>query len=361
MKVLMIGNHETVSGGITSVIQQILAHDWASEDVDMKFIPSYKDGNFTEKSLYFMKAIVKLIFSIHINKPDVVHIHMSHHGSFDRAKIIQQICSKNNIPVILHLHGSEFEKYYNECDTGKQKVISQLFSKCRAVIVLGEKWENFIKYISPDAKVYVFNNSVSIPSETVVEQEKTVRFLFLGVLFERKGASDLLQAVNKIVKEDCIKEKAVRFVIAGSGPEEEKLREYTEKNGLGDYVQFTGWINGDRKIEQLKNSDVLILPSYNEGLPIAVLEAISYGMPVISTDVGSISEAVRHNENGFLFEPGNISELTDYISEMICNDEMRRKMARESRKIAEDVFDDSKYFSQLEQLYREVFAGEGKE
>lgn len=354
MKVLMIGNHESVHGGITSVIQQMLTHNWSSDDIEMKFLATYRGGNTIKKIAYFSESLLKLCYRICFDKPDIVHIHMSHHGSFDRANLIQRICKANKISVIIHLHGSEFEKYYLGCNSKKQNKISGFFNASDAVIVLGEKWKEFISTIATTSKVKVFNNSIEIPKNQICINEREVKFLFLGVLFERKGVMDLLHAISMIYKELESNEIKISFNIAGTGPEESKLKEYVQKAKIEKYVNFVGWISGEEKKRMLLNNHVLVLPSYNEGLPIAILEAISFGLPIISTNVGSIEEAVINNENGFLFTPGDVEALANSILKLFSDANLRYRMSKKSRTLAEEKFDDKKYFRRMELLYKKV-------
>lgn len=352
MKILMVGNHETVHGGITSVISQILCHEWTEDKVDLRFLPSYKGGNNAQKILYFLGAVKEYKSILKKDSPDLVYIHMSHHGSFDRASILQKIAKKHNIPTVVHLHGSEFEKYYNECTDKKRKAISDFFETCGAVITLGTRWEQYIRSIAPKADIHVLSNSVYIPEHMVAQEKTEVNVLFLGVLFQRKGVADLLQAVKKLVDSRIFEGNHVRFHIGGTGPEEEKLKQYVMENHLENYVNFLGWVDGEKKKKALENSQILILPSYNEGLPIAILEAISYGMPVIATNVGSIAEAVFEGENGFLVNPGDIDGYVNALQHLIMDFPLRLSMAKESRKIAEKSYDEKKYFDELYEIFQ---------
>ena len=123
------------------------------------------------------------------------------------------------------------------------------------------------------------------------------------------------------------------------------------KNGLTDIVQFLGWINNEQKTELLKQSDILVLPSYNEGLPIAILEALSYGLPVISTNVGSISEAVIDGTNGFLYTPGDVDKLAMNMKQIVEAPNLWNKFSSESRNIAEQKFSDVTFFEKIENIY----------
>ena len=334
MKVLMVGNSPTVKGGITSVISQLLHHDWKSNGIEMSFIPSYAGGNNTKKILYFLWAYLRIFRKIKTDKPDAVHIHMSYKGSFARANVLHQLCKKNRIPVIIHLHGSEFEKWYDSVDAKKQFKIRTLLSQVSAFIVLGEKWNRIVKRIEPRTKTIVVQNTVSIPKETV-QWKSPCCFLFMGVLIKRKGVADLLQAVSNLKEKGLIEN--YKFVIAGSGSEEEPLKKMCTDLGLNGFVEFAGWIAEKKKEKLYQATQAMILPSYNEGLPIAILEAISYGMPVIASDVGDISSAVRNHENGVLIRPGDVDALTQAIIEVGQMDHYVR-YSEASKKLAETVF-----------------------
>lgn len=353
-KVVMIGNHESVHGGITSVIKQILNHEWTEGEVDIRFLPSYKGGNNVHKILYFLGAVKEYNTILKKDPPDLVYMHMSHHGSFDRASVLQKIAKRHNIPTVVHLHGSEFKKYYDECSDKKRKIISGFFEDCGAVITLGTLWKEYIRSIAPKAKIHVLNNSIHIPQQTVTQDQTEINVLFLGVLIQRKGVADLLQAVKKMVDGKKLEGFHVRFHIGGTGPEEDVLKQYVRENQLDSYVDFLGWVDGETKKKALETNQVFILPSYNEGLPIAILEAISYGMPVIATNVGSISEAVLEGENGFLVNPGDVDGYVKSLHCLITDYTLRLSMSKKSRELAENKYDEKKYFVKLNEVFSNV-------
>ena len=146
-------------------------------------------------------------------------------------------------------------------------------------------------------------------------------------------------------------------LIAGSGAEENQLKEYTEQNDLQSYVDFLGWITKEQKPSLLEKADVLVLPSYNEGLPIAILEAMSYALPIISTDVGSIAEAVQEDVNGFLIAPGDVNALTDAMVKLTVNTKLWKEESSMSRLICEKKFSEDVFFKEVERVYFDVCKG----
>lgn len=301
-----------------------------------------------------MNAYKKLKKLIKKNTFDVIHIHMSYKGSFYRKYYVTKLCKKNNKKVIIHLHGSEFKDFYNSGNEKRKKQIRELFTIADASIVLGEDWKKIISGIAPKANVIVINNAVALPNIQTRTISDNRTFLFLGALIQRKGVVDLLEAVKQMKNRNV---SNFHVLIAGSGAEENQLKEYTEQNGLQSYVDFLGWITKEQKPSLLEKADVLVLPSYNEGLPIAILEAMSYALPIISTDVGSIAEAVQEDVNGFLIAPGDVNALTDAMVKLTVNTKLWKEESSMSRLICEKKFSEDVFFKEVERVYFDVCKG----
>lgn len=351
VKVLMVGNDLSVKGGITSVINQIMSHDWKTDGVDIKFIPTYIETNNFKKVLFFARAYQRIKKEIRDNKPDIVHIHMSYKGSFTRKYLIHKLCKKNNIQDIIHLHGSEFKKWYDAVNDKKKRTIRTLLGEANAFIVLGERWNRIVKEIEPATNTVVLSNTVHIPEETVRWNEP-FKILYLGVLIKRKGVSDLLKAI-KFLKQNLGSNK-FEVVIAGSGPEEENLKSKSKKLEIEDVVDFVGWTDGEKKTQLLRECQMLVLPSYNEGLPMSILEAMSYGMPIVATDVGDVSSAVIDGKNGYLVEPGDVNDLFNGMKQLVLSRDKWNIYCKNSRKFAVEDFSEDVFFSKIENLYEEL-------
>ncbi len=351
MKVLMIGNNPKVKGGITTVISQLLEHNWKQEDIQMSFLPTYIDKNPILKLVYFAGAYIRILVQMIINKPDVAHIHMSYKGSFTRKYMIHKLCRCFKVRDVIHLHGSEFKMWYDNMPK-KQAKIRRLLREASAFIVLGDEWAKRIRDIEPNTNIIIVNNTVAIPDSKTQWSNNPFKVLFLGVLIQRKGVSDLLDAIALLKME--IKLDNVEFVIAGSGQEESKLKEQCSALDLHDCVKFLGWTDGDKKVELLKDSQLMVLPSYNEGLPMAVLEAMSYGLPVVTTNVGDIPLVVKEGINGCIVNPGDITGLKEGLKMIICSGkEEWQQFSHNSRDMIEKSFNDKDYYEQIAKAYRE--------
>lgn len=351
IKVLMVGSSQKVKGGITSVISQLLSVEWDNYDVKMSFVPTFIDGNNLKKVLYYIYSYLKIVIILFSQSPNIVHIHMSHNGSFHRKYYILKLCKLFRKKTIIHLHSSEFVDFYEKSNQTNKDKIHWFLKSCNYIFVLGNEWEKRILEIEPEAKTVILNNTVKIPAYVEKNINEEIKITFLGVLVERKGVGDLIEAVNLLKKEGLFSSHNVKFEIGGVGPLESQLKSTVNQCELNSYFNFLGWIEGHSKTELLKKSDIFVLPSYNEGLPISILEAISYALPVISTNVGSIEEAVIENENGNLFEPGNISQLKLLLEKLIKDSQLRKSYSQYSRKLAESKFSDEKYYNTISEVY----------
>lgn len=350
-RVLMIGNHSSNKGGMTSVINQIKEYDWKSKGIELTFVPTFIPGNAVKKTLFFICAYLRICMRMLFCKPDIVHMHMSYKGSFSRKYIIHRLCRLFKVKDVIHLHGSEFEKWYNESSNKKKNKIRRLLAESNAFIVLGEGWKKAVQKIEPTVNAVVISNGIEIPQERVHWNGNCCQLLFLGVLIQRKGVSDLLQALS-IVKQKSTSSK-IRVVIAGTGEEEAKLKKQASDAGLDDDVIFAGWVSGLKKKELILSSQVMVSPSYNEGLPISLLEAESYGMPIVATDVGDISSIVNDGVNGRLIKPGEIESLAEAIIS-VTEETCFERMSIESRKIIENSFSIDMFYSKLVELYKRL-------
>lgn len=351
IKVLMCGNHPSNKGGMTSVISQLMSYDWKKKNVSMKYISTFYPSNNIVKSGYFMLSYFRILAALIIYKPDIVHMHMSYKGSFYRKFMIHKMCKRFGIKDIIHLHGSEFEKWYNETDKKTQEKIRRLLREADAFFVLGQKWKSIVEKIEPHVNAVVVTNSVPIPKESVSWNKEQCQILYMGVLIPRKGVKNLLEALCILKESDQL--GTLKAVIAGTGPEEAELKEYCKKKNLEEIIRFYGWIGGNRKKELILESQIGVLPSYNEGLPVSVLEEISYGMPVIASRVGDIETAVKDGENGCLVDPGVPEQIAEKLK-IVRKKDVFLKMSEKSRELAEKEFAEEKFFEKITKYYTKL-------
>ena len=179
-----------------------------------------------------------------------------------------------------------------------------------------------------------------------------INVLFLGILGPRKGVFDLLPAFKGLVDGHA---GDVRLRIGGNG-EVERAARTVRALGLAAQVELLGWVAGEAKQAQLAQADVFVLPSYNEGLPVSLLEAMAYGVPVISTRVGGIPELVRDGIDGFLIEPGDRAALEDRLRRLAEDARLRRTMGDAARARILAEFSEAAVLPALESMYARLLA-----
>ncbi len=341
-KILMIAPDMNFKGGIASVIK--LYYDNGLYNNQIIYFASYKGKNILFQLFFYFFFSIKYIFQLITNKNiKLVHIHTASRGSFLRKFFVAVIAKIFNKKILLHIHGAEFDIFYQKSPTFIKKIITKTLNSSDLVIVLSKQWKDKVLKISLNPNVKILYNPTIIKELNQTNSDKT-NFLFMGHLGKRKGVYDIIEAGKYITN------KAVQINLYGDGNIEE-FKKLVIDNNLQDKIIIKGWISGEEKIEVFKNSNALILPSYNEGLPISILEAMAYGMPVISTPVGGIPEAVENGFNGFLIQPGDFKALAERIDILASDEQLRENMGKESYRIAKEKFDIKVITKQLEEIY----------
>lgn len=351
MQIIMLGPSLNVNGGITSVEKLIL--QYMPSDVKIRHIATHVEGSLVSRIAVFSKAIIKVLFTLLGTDINLVHIHISQRGSVYRQAILAFLVWLFRKPIVIHAHGSEFTSFYLKLQTWQKKIFNWIFSKSSRFLVLSESWKKF--YINnlglQENQIIILPNPVKLPLEVPIRLEKKqLNFIFLGRICQRKGAFDLIKAFANLnilaQKEVCC------LTLAGDG-EIEKAQQLIESLNLTNHIHLTGWVAQEERDNLLAKADIFVLPSYNEGLPMALLEAMGWGLPVITTPVGGISEVINTGENGLLFNPGNIQQLSDSMNALAKNKGLRDYLGNNARASVTPL-DINKYSVSLRDIYRLV-------
>lgn len=350
MKIIMLGESLDRQGGIVSVEKLILKQ--SAPEIVFQHIPTLPQGSTLHKILVFGQAIGKLLWKLSLGKADLIYIHVSDRGSAFRQTITAMFSFLFRKPVIMHTHSADFHVFFSGLPVGIKQGMSWVFRKCDRFIVLSESWKNYyIKNLGlKTERVMVLPNPVKIPAQVPQRRNsQEVTFVFLGRIGQRKGAFDLIKAFSYLSTEHKTRSK---LILAGDG-DVEKARILIKALNLVEYITVLDWIDEEQRDVLLKKADVFVLPSYNEGLPMALLEAMSWGLPVITTAVGGIPELVINNKNGLLINPGNGQELLKAMQFMIENENFRISLGNAARASVMHL-DVKHYLISLTNVYRSV-------
>lgn len=338
-------------GGMKTVVEgymsEALLDHWR-----FKTIWTHDEGSIVERLKIAACAWFTFTRLLLSRKVLFAHIHSAMKGSFWRKTIFAQTARLFNVPVIMHLHGSEMQPFYNHLTTCGKWMVRWSLETSDRVVVLSESWKVFINQIAPNAKVMTIPNYVRPPERLAYKsQPQKFEVLFLGLIGNRKGIFDVISIWPDIVKQIPY----ARLLIGGNG-EVDRARVMIDELGISDSVNLLGWIDGEQKYKLLANADVFVLPSYNEGLPMSVLEAMSFSRAVISSSVGGIPELIKHHLDGFIIKPGDKKSLLDYLL-LLANDAvLREQMAAAAYVKIESSYSNTAVIPKLNMLYKDIIS-----
>lgn len=322
-KILTVGcAYKPVKGGIGQVLE--IYEQYIFEEFEI-VVNSGKKG--LRNWLVLLSAIFDFVHRLLSNKEiEIVHIHTASYNSFYRSAIFLLLGRMSGKKVILHIHGGGFKEFYHS----NPSLICRILRRAHCIVVLSRSWQDFFSGVVKRKLIEVVPNPVVLPSEEELqrrEQSPLLRLLFLGLLDSQKGIYDLLDVLER--EKSCFRGRVV-LNVGGNGDTSVFERRVLEK-GLSDLVTFHGWVSGEKKKQLLLDSDVFVLPSYVEGLPMAILEAMAHGLAILSTPVGGIPEVVDES-SGFLIRPGDKDALAERLKTLCDNPDILNALKKGSRR-----------------------------
>lgn len=347
-QILILGpEYKNHRGGVGAVIESHM-----KINPEAKFYCSYTP---TGKLEMILRSISKMLFFpfylLFENDISIVHIHGASRGSFFRKCYYFYISKLFRKKVIYHIHGGEYHLFIEESGNFVKRQIESVITRSDKVIVLSNLWKDYFSSLFPNADlIRIYNPIPLVESNSIDYNLPKVKFLFLGHISQKKGCFDLIEVAKKLKEK-----KTSDFLIQiGGNGETQKLQKLINENKLANNVEFLGWVSGEKKTKLLQESHVFILPSYNEGLPVSILESMSYGLPVISTNVGGIPEMIENSKSGFIINPGDLAGLQVSMEFFMNNRNKISQMGCVSRKIVEKKFASNIIKKELNGLYKQL-------
>jgi len=310
-------------------------------------------GKFSlTKVLGFFHVFMEIWKYMRKDKPDMVYFVPATFGiaQFRDFIFLWLIKRFRNTQLILALRAQFTEKDWN--NSFKRPIVKSIL-QCDKVILLGPELKDNLKSIVPDEKIFFLSNAISssLTSEEflkIIDKRRAnseLNLFFLSNMQEFKGWYKLLRACK------LLKEAEVNFKchFAGGWPsdvEKTKFDTYVNKNLLQDMVIHHGKLFDERKSKMFEKADIFILPTDFDACPRVLIEAMEYGLPIISTKVGTIPSMISTEETGFIINENNPIELFDKICKL-CDDQLRNDMGLKSRARFLEKFTMSSYKKRL--------------
>lgn len=340
----MIGSGREVRGGVSAMVNVCYEHGlfdrWEAE-----YLPTHCDGSKARKAARAARSLARFAAMLARREVALVHAHIASDASFWRKAIFVGLARAAGVPYVLHVHAGDFDAYYARLSPRAQALLRGLYRGASAVIALSPAWSGPIRSAVPEARIEVIPNPVVIPpwSARVAAREPVA--LFLGVVRPEKGVYDLLAAWPAVLREL----PGARLVVAGSG-EIDKARRRATDLGIAAAVQFAGWVGPADKARLLGEAAALVLPSRFEALPMAVLEGMAAGLPIVATRVGAIPDAVGADA-GILVAPGNAEALAQALVEAMGDAPRRIAMGAAGRLRATQAYSADVVVPAIERLW----------
>lgn len=334
-------------GGVASHYSGL--KDYWSEDVTYNFVGSRRKlpGGLT---LPF--DLLLFMFKLTFCKYDVVILNPSLRGkAIFRDALFLFISSIFKVKVITFFHGWS-EEVAEKIELNPDRFV-KYYGKSDAFFVLSKKIENKMRHWGIDKDIFITTTKVDdkllsykVPK---CKEKSTKTILFLGRVEEYKGIFIVIESF-KLLKERF---SNIELIIAGDGSKLFDCKKIvSEQKILG--VKFLGNIKDSDVANAFASSDVYVLPSFSEGLPTSMLEAMAFGLPVITTPVGGIPEIFEVGEMGYLLDGYKPEELSDKISQIIIDDDKSDKMSQYNKEYANNHFLASIVSKKIEQSVRNV-------
>jgi glycosyltransferase involved in cell wall biosynthesis len=296
-------------------------------------------------------AILRLLWGRATNRVAGVHVHVAERLSVVRKGIIVVLSRQLGIPVILHVHAAQLPQFYKRLPSWGRAAVRYVFSVPAEVVVLGEVSKRFVvdQLQVPESRVTILINGVPAPPQRGKRSARPdqARIVFLGNLSERKGVIDLLNALAR--PELAGLNWRATF---GGGGDVARYRAAAVERRLQHRVDFPGWQEQAQACALLSDADILVLPSYDEGLPLVILEAFARHTAVICTPVGEIPNELVDGQHALFVQAGDVAGIASALVDLIKHPQRREALATAGRALYDQRYSMDVFFENLLVIYR---------
>lgn len=297
-------------------------------------------------------AIFEVAMYLHFEDIDLIHTHSTEAGVIGR--IAGGIAGT---PVIIHeVHGDPITPDRNSFLNWFITAAERLSARFASAIIVKSKlvYNDFIGrgigrpdqykliYHGIDLSEYRTEKEGSEVEDSIIANSEATTLLFVGRLEQGKGLIDLLDSFEQLDEE-------VELLIAGTGERGDKVGQEIAKRGLSSRVHLLGYRDDISRL--LNTSDIFVLPSYREGTPRVITEALASGTPVVATNIAGIPEQVNNGKTGLLFRPGDTIQLQEHLERLISSPQLRADYGKAAEENV-DLFSKSTSAQEIKQLYR---------
>jgi glycosyltransferase involved in cell wall biosynthesis len=344
--------------GVTMMNQYTIDNpNWRAK-YDVKTLPlhfgqSLDDiGKITSlKMLHMVGFIFRLCRILLTFRPSLVYFTIVPTGKiFYRDALITSLIKLFRCRIVFHLH----KRGIDEMAKGsrhKRWLLRRTFKGVKT-ICLSEKLTADIRTIyKPEP--FILPNGIEIVNKGIIERNNPApRILYLSNLVINKGIEVFLQSLVELHNLGC--HFHARIVGAPVDYTVEQAKSFCATAGIAHLVDVVGPKFGPEKFEELEKADIFVLPSFTECVPLSILEAMQFGLPVIATCVGGIPDILQEGVNGLLIPPGSVKDLSGRLKQLLVNKAQRLQMGFNARERFMQKYTLAKFYDRLTGIFEQV-------
>jgi glycosyltransferase involved in cell wall biosynthesis len=319
----MLGPVPGTRGTVASTVQAYLAHGLFKR-LPIEYLATHGEGSARRNAALALKALYRLIVLLARERGLIMHLHVAPGPGLWREALFMALAIVARCPFVLHLHGGGFQRF-NDDGALASATLRFVLEQAACVVVSCESLRGRVRSVARRAQVECIPDPVAA-AQTSHETLRPNLVLFLGALEAASGVFDLVEAVSAL--RPAVPD--VRLMIAGEGDRGAVAR-YAERLGIADAVRFTGWVGPSGKRALLENAAVFALPSYEEGLPMSLLEAMAAGVPAVVSPVGGIPEVVVDGVSGLFAAPGDVATLQRMLRKLLLDRRLGARIGAAAR------------------------------
>lgn len=345
------------TGGICRMVRDMVRAWNGGENARRLPMRVIDSGGMTRRSRmapHFAVSLVRAAIACARGEASLLHVHVAAGGSVLRKGCFVAAARCFGVPALLHMHGADFVEFHDNLSAPLRWAVAALFRRADAVVVLGPRAAAHARHALGvrRERIHVLPNAVPVTDPAQVRGAPgRLRLVFLGALSERKGLDTLLAALAS----PALAGHDWRLTAVGNG-DRKQWRGEVIRLGLAHRVDLPGWMEGEGARALLAGADLLVLPSRQEAMPMAILEAMAAGVPVVATEVGEIPDLVLDGATGLLVPAGDADALAAAIARLLASPAERARLGRCARVRQRAMFALDRYPERLADIYRAAHA-----
>ncbi len=365
-RVLLVGPFPPTVGGVTTFLQNLVSSslqqrfEFEPFSISRPPKPNVVDndryravlsggpGRLFRALAVTLRNAARFPWVVWRSKVDIVQLHSSDYWSFWESSLYLLMARLLGRRCVMRFGGC-FDSFYEGSSGPIRALIRWILRRPDVVLVQSESWRRFFSTIAPHTEIRILPNSIATSGAEVPGRGSTeVRALFLcGSEAKRKGIETVLAALRLL--DGRVPELRVELIAAG-----EAIRWRVDSLGLEQRVRLHDVCDRETMARHLARADIFLLPSFREGFPNSLLEAMAAGLAVITTPVGAIPEVIDEGVGALIVTPGDAEELASALERLTLDAELRARFGEANRQRVARDFERDRVFERLGQVYGEL-------